>query len=231
VVEKYNGLAQAMSRALKRKVIVVATREFSALEAGMKSGKMDFVMARPSDYPARGLRDYGYQLVSTAKPDGQCLLVVPQNSPIKTLQDAYGKRVALPEKVSYMSKFCSAELAHQNFEFGTSKVQYVREQGAVLFYIDNNFADVGGIASYSGVAKNLEKTGHRVIHKSAPQPYLPLIAHAKFSPAQIKLLKKELDKFTENDEGLVVLKTLGIKGFEANADDKRLRGLLNWLAG
>lgn len=229
VIEKYLGLAEVMGKALGKKVNVVVTREFAQLEEGMKSGKMDFVIARPSDYPSRGVRDYNYQLVSTSKPDGQCLLIVPKASEIKNLADVKGKRIALPEKVSYMSKFCTAELVHNGFNLSNEKVLYAKEQGAVLFYIDNLLADVGGIASYSGIAKSLEKTGHRIIHISQTQPYQPLIAHAKISHTQIQALKKELDKLGDTESGKAVLKQLGIKAFDTANNDQHLRDLLKWL--
>ncbi|MBC3917875.1 phosphate/phosphite/phosphonate ABC transporter substrate-binding protein [Undibacterium sp. CY18W] len=229
VIEKYTGLAEVMSKALGKKVVVVVTREFAQLEEGMKSGKMDFVIARPSDYPARGVRDYKYQLISTSKPDGNCLLIVPKASPLKNINDVKGKRITLPEKISYMSKFCSAELIHNGFKLETEKIQYAKEQGAVIFYLDNQLADVGGIASYSGVAKNLEKTGHRVIHTSQSQPYQPLIAHPKFTAAQIQALKKELDHLDETEPGKAILKPIGIKEFDTKASDQSLLDLLKWL--
>ena len=229
VLDKYSGLAEVMSKALGKKVTVVVTREFAQLEEGMKTGKMDFVIARPSDYPARGVRDYKYRLVSTSRPDGQCLLIVPKTSALKNISDVKGKRIALPEKISYMSKFCSAELAHNGFNMATEKIQYAKEQGAVLFYLDNQLADVGGIASYSGVAKNLEKSGHKVIHSSQVQPYQPLIAHAKISATQIQALKKELGQLGDNEPGKAILKQLGIKEFDTASNEQRLLDLLKWL--
>jgi hypothetical protein len=47
---------------------VVLVREFSSLEDGMKTGAFDFVFARPSDYPARGIRDHGYHLWPVPNP-------------------------------------------------------------------------------------------------------------------------------------------------------------------
>ncbi|MFZ6756930.1 phosphate/phosphite/phosphonate ABC transporter substrate-binding protein [Undibacterium sp. Ji50W] len=229
IIEKYTGLAEVMSKALGKKVVVIVTREFAQLEEGMKSGKMDFVMARPSDYPARGVRDYKYQLISTSKPEGHCLLIVPKASPLKNISDIKGKRITLPEKISYMSKFCSAELVHNGFDLEAEKIQYAKEQGAVIFYLDNQLADVGGVASYSAVAKNLEKTGHRVIHTSQKQPYQPLIAHARFSAAQIQALKKELGQMDETEPGKVILKQLGIKEFDIKSNEQSLHDLLKWL--
>lgn len=154
MIAKYQPLANVIAAAIGAKVDVVFVREFKALESGMQTNRFDFMMARPSDYPARGLRDYKYRFVASAKPDGQCLIVVPRDSPIKTLADAKGKRFVMPEKVSYMSRFCAAELRDQGILLDKENVKYVREQGAVTFYMDNHFSDVGGLASYSGAAKN-----------------------------------------------------------------------------
>ena len=110
VVQKYGGLAEAIGKAIKADVKVVFVREFAQLEDGMKSSRLDLVLARPSDYPARGLRDYGYRYVASVKPEGQCLIVVPKDSPIRQLADLKGKKIVMPEKIAYMTKFCRAEL-------------------------------------------------------------------------------------------------------------------------
>ncbi len=228
VVTKYQGLADVIGRSIKQKVNVVFAREFSALEEGMKTGRYDFVIARPSDYPARGLRDYGYKFVASAKPDGQCFIIVPKDSPIKTLAEAKGKKLALPEPAAYMTKFCRAELRTQGFDTSGPNVQYVREQGAVAFYLDNKFAELGGVASYSGVAKKWEKDGGRILHKSVPQPYFPLIAGKKVSTAQVEAIQKSLVAMKDNEAEQAVLKTVGIKEFDVTSE-KRLKDLLTWL--
>ena len=95
VVQKYGGLAEAIGKAIKADVKVVFVREFAQLEDGMKNSRLDLVLARPSDYPARGLRDYGYRYVASVKPEGQCLIVVPKDSPIRQLADLKGKKIGV----------------------------------------------------------------------------------------------------------------------------------------
>ena len=228
VVTKYQGLADVIGRSIKQKVNVVFAREFSALEDGMKTGRYDFVIARPSDYPARGLRDYGYKFVASAKPDGQCFIIVPKDSPIKTLAEAKGKKLALPEPAAYMTKFCRAELRTQGFDTSGPNVQYVREQGAVAFYLDNKFVELGGVASYSGVAKKWEKDGGRILHKSVPQPYFPLVAHKRIKPEQLKAIQDELLALPASDAGKEVLKRIGVEQFDTTSEP-RMRELLKWL--
>lgn len=228
VIAKYQGLADALGKSINQKVNVVFIREFASLEEGLKERRFALAMARPSDFPARGLRDYGYQYVASAKPDGQCLIVVPKESAYQKLADIKGRRIVLPETAAYMAKFCAAALRDEGIDVAKENVQRVREQGAVPFYLSNKFAEVGGVASYSGVAKSLDKTGQRVLHTSVSQPYFPLIVDREFTPAQIDAMQKALRTLPDTDAGREVLKSVGVQGFDTSTE-KRLRELLAWL--
>ena len=218
VIAKYQGLADAVGRSINQKVNVVFIREFSALEDGLKNQRFDLAMARPSDFPARAMRDHGYQYVSSAQPDGRCLIIVPQDAPYKTVADIRGKRMVLPDPAAYMTKFCTAELRDQGIDLSKERVERVQEQGAVPFYLTNKFGDVGGVASYSGVAKSIEKTGHRVLHTSVAQPYFPLIVKKSFTAAQIESMQTALRTLPDTEEGRGVLKSIGIDGFDTRSE-------------
>ena len=228
VVAKYGGLANVLGDAIKRRVVVVFVREFAQLEEGMKTGRFDFVMARPSDYPARGVRNHGYRYVAHARPDGQCLLVVPKASPMKSLAEARGKRWVLPEQAAYMTKFCTAELRDQGIDLAKERVTYVREQASIGQYLQTNLSDVGGVASYSGLARDLEKNGLAVLHKSTPQPYFPLVAGKGITPAQIEAAQKQFAGIEQNPMGPDILKSIGIEGFDVGGA-MRLGDLLAWI--
>lgn len=225
---EYGALAELIGRAAGQPVNLVFAREFRMLEEGMRSGDHDLVMARPSDYPARGVRDHGYRFVASASPDGQCLVIVPKDSPVQTLADAKGKRWVMPEAVSYMAKLCSAELRDQGIDIAKEKLQHVREQGAVSFYLANHFGAVGTVASYSGVAKRLEADGLRVIHRSVKQPYFPLVAGRRLSAQQVQAIQAALQALPESESGAAILKRVGIQGFDTRSGP-RLDKLLAWL--
>ena len=80
----------------------------------------------------------------------------------------------------------------------------------------------------AGVAKALDKTGHRVLHTSVSQPYFPLIMDRAFTPTQIEAVQKALRALPETEAGQSVLKNIGIQGFDTSTE-KRLRELLAWL--
>ena len=229
VIAKYGDLAKVIGSATKQQVRVVFIREFAQLEEGMRSGRLNYVMARPSDFPARGVQDYGYHFVASGRPEGQCMLFVKNGSPIKTLDQAKGQRWVLPEQVSYMARFCTAELRDRGITIAKEKVQYVREQAAVKFFLDNGFGEVGAVASYSGARKEFEKDGAVLLHKSVAQPYFPLIASAKVSAANIAAIQRALLQMKDNEAGQATLQRIGIKEFDV-ATEPRLRDLLAWLA-
>ena len=228
VIAKYGELAERIGAATKQRVRVVFVREFAALEEGMTSGRLTYVMARPSDYPARGLRDHGYRFVATARPDGRCLVFVPKDSPLKSLDEAKDKRWVLPEATSYMARFCTAALRDQGVKLRADQVKHVREQAAVKFFLDGGFGDVGTVASYAGVRKNFEKDGARLLHASVAQPYFPLIASARVPPAQVAALQRALATLDEDERGRELLRQIGIEGFDVTSE-ARLRALLRWL--
>jgi len=226
---KYQPLAGVIEKTLGAEVLVVLARDFGKLEESMQKQAYDLVMARPSDYPARGIRDYKYTLVTTANPDGMCTFIVPKDSPLKKIEDAKGLRIALPETTSYMAKFCRAELRDRGIEAAKEpKLQYLREQDVVGYSVETGIVDVGGVASYSGVARNWEKKGGRVIHRSVKQPYFPMVAGPRLTAADVTKLKEALTALDKSDEGKKVLSTIGVQGFVAG-EDKRLLELLKWL--
>lgn len=225
---KYKALTDVMEQSLGHKVQVRYVRDFGQLAQGMGSGAFDLVMARPSDYPARGIRDHGYQAVTTTLPDGHCLLVVPKDSPFKTLQDLQGKRLILPEEAAYMTKFCLAELRDAQLVFDKSRVHYVKEQAAIPFALINGLAQLGGIASYSGAAKKLDANGLRVLHTSRPQPFLPLVAGQRISATQVQQLREAMVALSQTEQGGKALAALGLKSFDAQPQ-ARLLALLQWL--
>lgn len=225
---KYQPLADVLGRAINADVKVAFVREFSALEKGMKDDQYDLVIARPSDYPARGLRDYRYNFVATAKPDGQCILIVHKDSPIKKVADLKGKTFIFPEKKAYMTRFCRAELRDQGILIDNEAVSYVREQGAIPFSIENRISDVGGIASYSGAYAQWIKGEHRVLHQSKAQPYMPLVASPRVTAEQVGKMQQALNELAGSAAGGQILKRVGITGF-VTTEEGRLRKLLEWL--
>jgi ABC-type phosphate/phosphonate transport system substrate-binding protein len=225
---KYKGLADLIGKTLQKPVSVVFVREFSDLDQGMKEQRFDIVMARPSDYPARGVRQYGYYFIATAEPSGHCALIVSANSPLKSVKELQGKYFALPERQAYMTHFCTAALRDEGIRLESSHVYYVREQNAIPFALDNKMADVGGVASYSGVYRKLRQSGKRLLYESVAQPYFPVIASRSLSPAERQSLQALLVNLKSMPDGQPELDRLAITGF-VTTEQAKFNKLLDWL--
>jgi phosphonate transport system substrate-binding protein len=78
------------------------------------------------------------------------------------------------------------------------------------------------------VARKLDKAKHRVIHRSVPQPYFPLIAGQRVSAEQIRALQATLTALPQSTAGRDILKTIGIDSFDVDSGE-RLQKLLPWL--
>ena len=227
---KYQVLADQISKATGQQVQVVAVPKFSDLAEGAQSHRYAFIFARPSNYPAEAVLHNGYHFVATAKPEGQCWIVVRKDSPLKTVKDAVGKRWALPKKVSYMSQFCHAALRDQGVALQGQHVDFLDSQGAVLSALDLNLADVGAVASYAtGIGEWLQSSG-RILFRSKQQPYFPLVAGPGISDAQIRDLQRRLLGLQDTADGRAGLKRMGIDGFDTQTGD-RPKALPGWLNG
>lgn len=227
VVEKYRPLADVLGKALKTHVVVNPVSSFRRLEEGMSTKDFDLVMARPSDYPARGIRNAGYRYVANALPDGQCVFLVPKNSPATSIANLKGKAVALPDKASYMAHLCRAELRDAGFDV-ERHIQNVKEQESVLYQVRTNAVPAGGVASYSKALKSKDEAGLRELVRGRPQPYFPLVASPSVTPAQVAAIRKVLVSLQDSPEGPKILGGLGITGYDVAAE-KRLADMLAWL--
>lgn len=225
---KYALMAERLGARLGATVEIAFVREFAALEKGMKENRFHFVVARPSDYPARGLRDYGYRFIATAAPEGHCMLAVPAGSSLRSVGELRGKTFVMPEQVAYMTRLCRAELRDRGIDLDKETVFYVREQGAIPFALENGIADVGGMASYSGAIRAWREKGHRVLHQSVSQPYMPVVGSPALSEADVRAARETLVSLGADEDGRAFLKRLGILGF-VDTEEARLRRLLGWL--
>lgn len=228
LVNKYQPIAQALSKAVGRDVIVTPVRSFDGLEQGMKKDEFDIVMARPSDYLGRGVRDYGYSLLATSKPDGQCVFVVEKSSSLKKVEDIKGKQISAPGKVAYMTHLCNAELRDRGIDTKKEQVKHAADQTSVGWTVENKMADVGFVASYTSVAKNWEKNGHRILHRTPPQPFFPIIASKRVAADDITKMQKALANMSTTEDGKKILSSLGVEGYNIESKD-RLLNLLKWL--
>lgn len=229
VMSRYEDLVAYIGRAVNRKLRFFLARDFEMLEDGIRRNAYPLVLARPSDYPARAVRDHGYQLVTTVRGGGYIRFIVPGDSPLKGVQDLRGRRIAFPEGISYAARVATATLRDNGIDIRQEKsVQYFRDQAAIGFTLESKLADVGAVMSYSGVGRDWEKKGGKVLLDGPKQPYMPMVASPRVAVQDIVALRGALVTLDQSASGRTILQRVGVPGFESR-DARDLHALLNWL--
>lgn len=229
VALKYAPVAELIGGVMKRNVTVLAARDFKRLEQSLARQEYDFLLARPSDYPARAVRDYGYRYVATATPEGHCAFIASPGSALSRIEDVKGRSIGLPEKEAYMSRFCTAELRDRGINVASEKTHYLRDQEALVFSARNGLIDVVGVASYSRAFREWEAGGNPVLHRSAPQPFMPLVAASRISPAHVQQIQLALRQASASATAKDAFRKLGIDTFTVDTQPQ-LDALLIWLS-
>ena len=225
---RYEQFKPVVENALGAAVVVVAVRSTKELRSALATGAYTLVMSRPADVLAEAIRDHGYQAVVAAKEPAYALFIVNKNSPLKTLADIKGKSIVTPDRHAYMWRIANAMLRDNSLSLEKEKVRNMGDQAAIGWSLEESFFDVGVVSSISGVGRNWEKKGGRVLARSREVPNTPIIASPKISAAQIQRLRATLVALESTESGAAVLKKIGVSGFKETSSQTFL-DLLRWL--
>ncbi len=228
IIRRYESLKLVMEKATRSPISIVAVRNASVLRRSLQTGAYALVLSRPVDALAEAIRDFGYDPVVVAKETSQALFIVPKDSPITTIAQIKGKSIVTPDRYSYMWRIAAAVMRDNNLPIAKENVRSMGDQAAIGSGLENGFFEVGVVASYSGVGRNWEKNGGRVVARSRDLPTVPLIASPKLPAAQIARLRAALIALDSSPEGATILKQIGVTGFK-EAERGPFLDLLKWL--
>jgi ABC-type phosphate/phosphonate transport system substrate-binding protein len=229
LIDKYAPFANALSGKGEREVRITPVVSFKELDAGMKSGEYDFVLARPADYPARGVRDYGYRALMKGKGSGSIIFIADKKSDMKTASDMVGRRIGIPEETSYAAKVVMAALAEQKILLKDTKFTYHKEQEVIGYAVGVGMMDAGAVMTYSKTGREWEKNGGKVIYRGRNLPFQPFIASNKVSGADAERVRARAIALGETPEGQAILKAAGMPLMEKLDDPRVLTDLLAYL--
>jgi ABC-type phosphate/phosphonate transport system substrate-binding protein len=225
---KYQDFAQVVEKALHAQIVVVAVRDRDKLRSALKKREYALLLARPNDVPAEAIRDYGYQPIVAAKEPSRALFIVTKDSALKTIADVKGKTIVTPDQYSNMWRVANAMLRDAKITMANEHVKAMRDQAAIGWSMENGFYDVGVINSVSGVARNWEKNGGRVIARSRELPNMPMIASPQISNEEVARIRAALIALDSSESGNAILKKIGLTGFQYTTA-KVFVDFLDWL--
>jgi len=228
VVFRFEEFKLVVEKALGAPVTLVAVRDVNALRRSLQAGAYSFVLSRPADVLAEAVRDRGYQAVVVSKEPAHTLFIVNKNSPLKTIADIKGKSILTPDRYAYMWRIANAMMRDNKISMANEQVRTMSDQAAIGWSMEGGFFDVGVVASFSGVGRNWEKNGGRVIARSPEVPNTPLIASPKIPAAQVQKLRAALVSLESTESGAAILKKIGVAGFK-EASSQTFLDLIKWL--
>jgi ABC-type phosphate/phosphonate transport system substrate-binding protein len=225
---RYEDFVRICEKALGARLTLVAVRDIQVLQRSLETGSYALVLSRPADMLAQAVRDYGYAPVAVSREPAHALFIVNKDSPLRSLADVRGKRIVTPDRYAYMWRIAYAMLRDNNIAMAKEHVRAMRDQAAIAWAMENNFFDVGVVASFSPAGRTWEKKGGRVLAMSPEVPNTPMIASRKVSPAQVAKLRDALIALDTSDEGKAVLKRINVAAFKPTSAQAFVE-LLSWL--
>lgn len=229
IYEKYADFAKALSKGKEKEVKIVALVSFQELESGMQKHSFDFVMARPGDYPARGVRDYGYNPLMKGKGVGAILFIVPTDSKLKTISDLKGKRVGFPEESACATKVAMATLADSKLMLKEMRFSYHSEQDVIAYAVESKLFDAGAVMNYSKPGRDWVKKGGRILGQGKELPYQPFIVNKTVPTVDAERIRRRALDLSATEGGLDILKKAGLVGWDVMAEAGPLMDILTYL--
>lgn len=229
VRDKFEPLAEALGKALKRNVRVVLVPSYNDERAGLKTQQYDIAFIHPAHVALEAIKTGQYKALAWTVGYTQYTAQVlgDAKTPIKSFADMKGHSLVTPAHDSITWAMVNAMLRGEKFGPKDVKVMNTRYQDAVPFYINNGFADFGVTAS-NGVVKSWMSKGGRVYAKSEPVPIKQIIGSTRLSSIELDRIRDILISLSQSDAGQRVLAATGYKGFVAPDPEVEHRVML-WL--
>lgn len=229
VRDKFEPLAEALGKALKRNVRILLVPSYADERIGLQAQQYDIAFIHPAHVALEAIKAGKYKAVAwtAGYTEYTATVLGDARTPLKSFADIKGHSLVTPERDSITWAMVNAMLRGEKFGAADVKVMNTRYQDAVPFYIEKGFAEYGVTAS-NAVVKSWTDKGGKVYAKSTPVPIKQIIGSTKLSTADLERIREILVSLSQNDAGQKVLAATGYKGFVAPNPDVE-RHVMAWL--
>ncbi|MEW5789822.1 MAG: phosphate/phosphite/phosphonate ABC transporter substrate-binding protein [Pseudomonadota bacterium] len=228
--EKYAPLTAHLSAAAGKPVKTETSNILPILVRNIGKAKYDILLVRPSHISAMAMRDHGYRLLVAAKGESKLHFLVRGDSPLRSLADLRGKRIAFPDPMAYPTRLAGAVLRDAGLDLKKEDMLVMDRQEAVSYAVREGMVDAGVVISYSKPAKEWLAKGGRFLHTKDKLPYWSILVSNKVGEATAAKLREALLTMDQTPKGQAILKDIGIQGFAAG-DQQAYLDMLAWVEG
>lgn len=227
--DKFEPLAEAIGKALRRNVKVVLVPAYDDVRAGLARQDYDLAFIHPAHVAMAEIKAGRYRSVAwtAGYTDYTVSLLAKADEPFKALTDIRGRTLVTPDPDSITAVMVRAMLRTQNIGLNELHVRTTRYQDAVPFYIENGFADVGATAANS-VVKEWTDKGGKVVLRSRAVPIKQFIVSNRLPQEEREKIRESLLTLAQSDQGRRALVASGYKAF-VTPDAEVERTAISWL--
>lgn len=201
MVQKFEPMRAYLEKKLGRPVKVFTATDYAGVIEAMKKDRVDIAWYGPLSYvlaeQEAGAEAFAVGVRTSGKSTYRSLFVVPGDSPIKTLKDLKGKKVAFVDPAStsgslvpsYLVKKETGQTPQEFF----AKLTYAGSHDAAELAVKNKTVDAAAdndITYEKMLSKGLiTKESNRILLESDPLPGSPLVYRDSLDEATKKQIK------------------------------------------
>jgi phosphonate transport system substrate-binding protein len=222
-VESYSDLLTYIGRKLHRPVQLVQRQTYAEVNDLIKSGEVDLGFVCTSAYLA-GQREFGMELLVAPQVNGETayysLLIVPSDSPVRTMADLRGKVFAFTDPMSLTGRVYPTSLVKtlgESPETFFARVFFTYSHDNAIKAVANKVADGANVDSLVYdffIARDptiAQRT--RVVHRSPAFGIPPVVVNPKLSPQLKESLRELLLRMNADPDAQPILRNLMIERF------------------
>ncbi len=208
IQELFTPMAADFEAKLGRQVRLSSKAEYTAFEEGLNKGIYDIAFVQPFDY-VEAHDKHGYLPLARRGEDLEGLIVVKQDSPLKSIKDLKGKTVANPPIDAAVSHLTSMALQEAGINPKTGvKRDYGKSHFSCMQSVLIGTADACGTAEQALLHFEKEKqmtTRFRILHKTKAISHSVFVVHKRVAKKDRDALLKTILGWSKTEEGKKII--------------------------
>jgi len=214
VHERYAPLLELLSHELKRPVTVKEVDKYAVFDKDLADERYDLAFIHPTQVALKATVQGDYVGLCSAKgyTGYRAHVMVPKDSPLKTLADLKGRKIGVPSMESITTTMFIASLHRMHIDNPDSSFTATRYQDAVPFMVENKFVDAG-VTGSAKVADAWAGKGGRILGETKPMPIKLFIASKRLTETERTKVQNLLLGLSNTDAGRAALARIGMAGF------------------